>query len=94
MGAGTVRRHLLGGIPFPGARRLCDAAVDDQGMAVVHKHMAPVTGQCWMCFGFPAQQRVGIRAGAMGLVAELDAAEISFCPLPAGLGSTKALAGA
>jgi hypothetical protein len=45
-----------------------------------------------MGLGFPTQQRVRIRAGAMGLVAELDAAEISFRPLPAGLWSTKALA--
>jgi hypothetical protein len=45
-----------------------------------------------MGLGFPAEQRVGIRAGAMGLVAELDAAEIAFGPLLAGLWSTKALA--
>jgi hypothetical protein len=34
------------------------------------------------------------RAGAMNLVAELDAAEITLGPLFAGLWSTKALAGA
>ena len=37
---------------------------------------------------------VGIRAGAMGLVAELDASEITLGPLPAGLWSAKTLAGA
>jgi hypothetical protein len=44
VGTGTIRRHHLGGIPLSGARRLCDAAVDDQGMAVVHEHVAPVAG--------------------------------------------------
>ena len=34
-----------------------------------------------MDIGFPAQQRGRINAGAMGLVAELDAAEIILGPL-------------
>jgi hypothetical protein len=46
--------------------------IDDQGMAVIYKHMAPIAGQCWMGFGFPAQQRIRINAGTMGLVAELN----------------------
>ena len=45
-----------------------------------------------MGLGFAAQQGIRIDAGAMGLIAELDAAEISFRALPAGLWSTKALA--
>jgi hypothetical protein len=76
VGTGTIRRHRFGGIPLPGARRLRHLAIDDQSMAVVHEHMAPVAGQCWMGLGFPAQQRVRIDSGAMGLVAEVDAAEI------------------
>jgi hypothetical protein len=31
-----------------------------------------------MCLGFPAQQGTRIDAGAVGLVAELDAAEITL----------------
>jgi hypothetical protein len=92
VGTGDFSRHRLGGIPLPGARRLCDAAVDDQGMAVVHEHVPPVAGQRQIGLGFPAQQGIRIDAGAMGLVAELDAAEVAFGPLPAGVGSTKALA--
>jgi hypothetical protein len=45
-----------------------------------------------MGLGFPAQQGIRIDDGAMGLVAELDAAEVSFRAFPAGLWSTKALA--
>lgn len=63
-------------------------------MAVLHEHVAPVAGQCWMGFGFPAQERVGIRAGAVGLIAELDAAEITLGPLLAVLGLAETFAGA
>jgi len=42
VGTGDGSRHLLGGIPLAGAHRLGEAAVHDQGMAVVHQHMAPV----------------------------------------------------
>jgi hypothetical protein len=45
-----------------------------------------------MGLGFPAQQRIRIDAGAVGLVAELDAAEITLGPFFAGLWSAKALA--
>jgi hypothetical protein len=41
---------------------------------------------------FPGQQSIRIDAGAMGLVGELDAAEIPFRTLPAGLWNAKALA--
>ena len=92
VGTGDGSRHGFGGIPLPGARRLGDPAVHDQGMAVVHEHMAPVAGECWMGLGFPAQQRIRINAGAVGLVAELDAAEITLGPLPAGLWSAKTIA--
>jgi hypothetical protein len=39
--------------------------------------------------GFPAQQRVRIDSGAIGLVAELDDPEIAFRPLPSLLGGTE-----
>jgi hypothetical protein len=61
-------------------------------MAVLHEHMAPVAGQGWMSLGFAAQQRVGIDGEAVGLVAELAAAEITPGPLLAGLWRTKSLA--
>jgi hypothetical protein len=44
-----------------------------------------------MGLGFPAQQGIRIDAGAMGLVAELDAAEIPFGSLLARLCSSKTL---
>jgi hypothetical protein len=44
VGTGTIRRHHFGGISLSGARRLRDATVDDQGMAVVHQRMTPVAG--------------------------------------------------
>ena len=96
--AGGVLRHVRHHGDAPhfgdkalGARRLRDLAFDDQGMAVVHEHLAPVAGQCRMGLGFPAQQGIWIDAGAMGLVAELDAAEITLGPLLAGLEITNAL---
>ena len=46
----------------------------------------------WMGIGFPSQQSLWIRAGAVGLVAELDAAKVAFCPLLALFGSTESLA--
>ena len=61
-------------------------------MAVVHEHMAPVARLGRVGVGLAGQQGVGITAGAVGLVAELDATEIAFCPLLAGLWSAKALA--
>jgi hypothetical protein len=42
-----------------------------------------------MGFGFPGQQRVGIRAGAVGLVAELDAAKVALGSLLSLFGSTE-----
>jgi hypothetical protein len=42
--------------------------------------------------GLARQQHIGIDAGAVGLVAELDTAKITLGPFPAGLWSTKALA--
>jgi hypothetical protein len=66
--------------------------VDDQPMAVLHEHVAPVAGQGWMGLGFAAQQGVRIDTGAMSLVAELDVAEVAFRTLPAVLGLTKTLA--
>jgi hypothetical protein len=45
-----------------------------------------------MSLGFPAQQRIRINVGSVGLVAELDAPKIPFGPLLAGLWSAKTLA--
>ena len=92
VGTGDVSRHRFGGIPLPGAHRLCDAAVDDQSMAVVHEHMAPVARFGRVGIGLAGQHRVRIAAGAVGLVAELDASEIPFGSLLAGLWSAKTLA--
>ena len=93
VGTGDVSRHRLGGIPLPGARGLCHPAIHDQRMAVIHEHMASVAGQCRMGLGFTAQQRVGISAAAVGLVAELDPAEKSIGTLLALLGRSETLAG-
>ena len=101
VGTGTIRRHRLGSIPLPGARGLRHLAIDDQGMAVVHEHMAvapqgapaePVARLGQVSIGFPGQQGVGITAGAVGLVAELDAAEITLGTLLALFGLPKTLA--
>jgi hypothetical protein len=71
---------------------LCDAAIDDQVMTVVHEHMASVAQLRWMGLGFAGQQSLGIAAGAVGLVAELDAAKVTLGPLPSLLGGTESLA--
>jgi hypothetical protein len=42
--------------------------------------MPPVAGQSWMGLGFASQQGLWISAGAVRVVAELDAAEIPFGP--------------
>jgi hypothetical protein len=81
-------------------------------MAVVHEHVAvapqgapaePVARLGRVSVGFPSQQGIGITAGAVGLVAELDAAEITLvapprsasglgrCPLLALVGLSKTL---
>jgi hypothetical protein len=91
VGTGEVCCHLLGGITLTGARGLCDAAIDDQVMTVVHEHMAPVAQLRWMGLGFAGQQSLGIAAGAVGLVAELDAAKVTLGPLPSLLGGTESL---
>ena len=41
----------FGGISFPGAHCLGDAAVDVQGMAGVHEHMAPAARLVRVCIG-------------------------------------------
>jgi hypothetical protein len=91
VGTGEVWCHRFGGIPFTGARGLRDLAIDDQGMAVVHQHMAPVAGLGRVSVGLAGQQGVGIRAGAVGLVAELDATEITLSTLLALFGLPKTL---
>jgi hypothetical protein len=89
VGTGEVCCHLLGGITLTGARGLCDAAIHDQVMAVVHQHVSPVAQLRWMGIGFAGQQSLGIGAGAVGLVAELDTAKVAFCPLFSLFGSTE-----
>ncbi|MFM1800147.1 MAG: hypothetical protein RLZZ117_2425 [Cyanobacteriota bacterium] len=84
--------HLLGGIPLTGARSLCDAAIDDQVMTVVHQDVSPVAQLRWMGIGFMGQQCLGIGSGTVGLVAELHTAKValgSFLPL---FGSTETFA--
>jgi hypothetical protein len=89
VGTGKVRGHHFGRIPLTGAYRLRYLAILDQGMAVVHELVAvaprgalaePVAGQCWVSVGLAGQQRIWIAAGTVGVVAEFDASEISFCP--------------
>ena len=53
VGTGDGSSHRFGGIPLPSAHRLPHLAIDDQGMAVVHEHLPPVAGQCWVGIGFP-----------------------------------------
>jgi len=94
------RRLRLGGIPLTGARGLCDAAIDDQVMTVVHQHMSPVAPLRWMGIGFAGQQGHSfgedcvnrIRAGVVGLIAELDAAKVALGPLLSLSGCTESFA--
>ena len=51
-------------------------------MAVVHQPMAPVARQGGVGIRRPGQQRVRIDAGAMGLVAQLDATEVALVAPP------------
>lgn len=89
VGTRDVSRHRFGGIPLPSACDLRHLAIQDEGMAVVHQHVPPVAGQCRVGVGLTGQQGhsfgedcvFGIRAGVVGLVAELDAAEAAFRPL-------------
>ncbi len=92
VGTRDVSRHRFGGIPLSGARGLRHLAIDDQGIAVVHEHMAPVAGQCSMDIGLTGQQLVGIRARSVGLIVELDAAEIPLGPFLTFLESPETLA--
>ncbi len=63
-------------------------------MAVVHEHMPPVARLGGVGIRLPGQQRVRIGCGSMGLVAELDAAEVAFGTFLACFGLTKALTSA
>ncbi len=91
MDTGDGSRHRFGGISLPGARGLRYLAIHDQGMAVVHQHMAPVARLGRVGIGLAGQQRVGITAGAVGLVVELDAAEITLGSFLTFLGSPETL---
>ncbi len=94
VGTGTICSHGFGGISFTGARGLRHLAIDNQGMPVIHQHMARVALLGRVSVGLAGQQGVGICAGAVGLVAELDATEVAFRSLLAVLGNTKAFTGA
>lgn len=89
VGTRDVSCHRFGGIPLSGARGLRHLAIDDQGMAIVHEHIAPVAGQCWMGIGLAGQQRVGIAAGAVGGVAELMPRKSPLARFLPGFGSPK-----
>ena len=91
VGTGEPCCHRLGGIPLTGARGLCHAAIDDQVMTVVHEHMAPVAQFSWMGIGLTGQQSLGIAAGAVGFIAELGAAKVTFGALLTLLGSSESL---
>ncbi len=56
--------------------------------------MPPIARLGGVGIGLAGQQRVRIGCGAVGLVAELDAAEVAFGTLLAVLGLTETLAGA
>ena len=61
-------------------------------MAIVHAHMAYVAGQRRIVLGFSAQERVLISSEAVGLVAELDAADITIGTLLSPLGCPETVA--
>lgn len=72
-----------------------DAAVDEQGLAVDHEHMAQIARKSRVRIGVAGHQGVGIAAGAVGIVAELDATEITLVAPPrsaSGLGRCPFLA--
>ena len=56
VGTSEVCSHRFGGIPFTGARGLRHLAIDDQGVAVVHQHMAPIARLGRVGVGVPGQQ--------------------------------------
>jgi hypothetical protein len=61
-------------------------------MAGVHEHMVPVARLGLVCIGLAGQQGVWIVASAVGLVAKIDAAEITIGPFLSLLWSAKTLA--
>lgn len=89
VGTGDGSCHVLGGIPLPSAHRLRHLAVHDQSMAVVQQHMAPIARLGRVGVGLAGQQGVGICAGAVGRVAELDATEITLGAFFPSLGAPK-----
>ena len=86
VGTGTIGRHRLllrrrlrlDGIVLSGAHRLRDTAVEDQDMTAVDRYMPPIARLGLIGVGLADQQSVGITARAVGLVAELDAAEVAI----------------
>jgi len=89
---GQISGHRLGRVPLAVAIGRCDAAVNDQVIAVVHEHMASVAGHRWMNDGLARQQGIGIGSRSVGLVAELDATEVARSRLFALLGCSESLA--
>ena len=61
-------------------------------MAVVHQHVPPTARLGWMGIRFAVEKRVGVAAGAVGLVAQLDAAKIPLGSFPAGFWCSETLA--
>ena len=97
----NAERYRLGRIPLAVAIGNRQLEIHHQVVAVLHEHMtvAPrgslsksVAQLSWMGIGFPGEQSLGIGAGAVGLVAELDTVEDPFCPLLSFLGCTESLA--
>ena len=88
----VLSHHCFGGIPLSGAHCLRDPAIDDQSMAVVHEHMPPEARLDGGGIRLAGQMHMRIGCGSVGLVAELDAAEVAFGTLLACVGLTKALA--
>ena len=55
VGTGAIRRHSFGRIPLSGVHRLGALTIHDQGMAVVHEHMAPITRKSRLSVGLARQ---------------------------------------
>ena len=60
-------------------------------MTVLSEHMPPIAGLGRVKMRLADQQSFGIRAGAVGLVAEPNPAEVALGPLLAILGTPKSL---
>jgi len=91
VGTGEVCCHRFCGIPFIGAHGLRHLAIDDRGMAVVYEHMDRVARLGRLSVGLTGQQGFRICVGAVGLVDDFDATEITLGSLLPSLGGSKPL---